>query len=394
MKITDGQKSFLFALAGIAVLILSYYFIANPMTEERKSIESEIVVLQARYDELVAKEARRDEYEKGIKTYEQKFASILEKFPTSLKQEITIMFLQGIKDEYEMKIAQVSLGEKEHFYSLGSRGTEGMLATPEEAADDSIEGDEADGEAVGLTEGIDYGSGYQCYRALFPISYSGGYDGIKDVLSYVQNFEHRMTVNTLNIAYDADKDVYQGNFELMCYDIEGDDRPGEDMQLNNIEIGIDNIFKGGGTGNATTLNKYDENNGATIERSYDFYAMLNPSASDLSAKVIGQNGKDASIISDSSNNVSTLSYDFYEKDGKNYVKYTLDNQSYEAEITSAEDVKLLLQSSARKDENDKSGIRVTIRNTTTLPIYVKVSGDDTTSPRVNIVSRTGAVRVY
>ena len=63
-------------------------------------------------------------------------------------------------------------------------------------------------------------------------------------------------------------------------------------------------------------------------------------------------------------------------------------------MTSAEDIKVLLQSSARKNDDDEVGIRVTIRNTTSLPVYVKVSGDDSVSPRVDIASKSGSVKVY
>ena len=124
---------------------------------------------------------------------------------------------------------------------------------------------------------------------------------------------------------------------------------------------------------------------------------MNPSGSDVSAKVVGQNGsgKDASVISNSDNSVSTLSFDFYEEDGKTYCKYVLDNStSYTAEVTSAEDIKVLLQSSAKKDEEDKVGVRVTINNTSKLPVYVKVADDDASSGRVNVASKSGSVKIY
>ena len=81
-------------------------------------------------------------------------------------------------------------------------------------------------------------------------------------------------------------------------------------------------------------------------------------------------------------------------DGKIYCKYALDgNQSYEAEVVSAEDVKILIQSSARKNDDDKVGVKVTIRNSTSMPVYVKVSDDDAVSPRVT-VTKSGLVKVY
>ena len=124
--------------------------------------------------------------------------------------------------------------------------------------------------------------------------------------------------------------------------------------------------------------------------------MVNAASSDVSAKVVGQNGagKESTVISNSDNGISTVKYEIYETDGKNYCKYTLDNQtSYEAEITSAEDVKILVQSSERKNDEDQVKVKITVENSTDLPVYVKVSGDDAVSPRVNI-TKTGMVKVY
>ena len=207
-----------------------------------------------------------------------------------------------------------------------------------------------------------------------------------------------MTVNSLSISY-TDADTYEGSMDIFCYSVEGESRPERSIDLNQVEIGVDNIFGGsaGASGSSSsTLNKYDENDGADIETNYDFYTMVNAASSDVSAKVVGQNGagKDSSVISNSDNSISTVKYEIYELDGKNYCKYTLDNQnSYEAEITSAEDVKLLIQSSARKNDDDQVKVKITIDNQTALPVYVKVSGDDSVSPRVSI-TKTGLVKVY
>ena len=236
-----------------------------------------------------------------------------------------------------------------------------------------------------------------CYSAAFPITYTGSYKSLKDVVQYIDHFSDRMTVDTLNITYAGD-DTYSGNLDLTCYSVEGADRPERSLELNQIEIGVDNIFEGGDGAGASdsSLNKYDDKDGTAIESSYDFYIMLNPSTSDVSAKVLGQNGtgKEKTVISNNDNTVSSLTYDFYENDGKIYCKYTLDeNQSYEAEVVSAEDVKILIQSSARKNDDDKVGVKITINNSTSMPVYVKVAEDDAVSPRVT-VTKSGSVKVY
>lgn len=418
----NSEKAILLGIAGIGIFVLAFLYVMKPNVEAYQQKQQEAQQLQARLQELQAKQADRDKYLADTEKYNQEFEEVLTHFPADLNQEITVMFLDGIKKDNDMDFSKVELGEEELFYTLGTNGADATLdgatatagATTEAAStDDAASTDAASTEAASteattaaasgaLVEGeapID-DSAYNCFRAEFPMDYYGSYASLKNVIDYIDAYQDRMTINSIDITYDSDNDVYEGAMTMYCYAVRSGDRPERSIELNNVETGVDNIFIGNGSvqgeSESSGLNKYDENDGAAIENSYDFYAMLNPSTSDVSAKVVGQNGagKEASVITNSDNSVSTLSYDFYEKDGKNYCKYTLDGTSYEAEVTSAEDVKILLQSSARKGDDDKVGIRVTVRNTTSLPVYVKVSGDDSVSARVDVTSKTGSVKVY
>lgn len=406
MKLGNTEKAIIMIVVGVAIALLAIVYIAKPNYESAQSIAAENVTLQARLDELNEKQSHREETLAETAEYEEEYDTILNSFPADLNQEIIIMFLEGIHDSNEMNWQSVSMGREEQFYTLGSGGADASIAT-DDTADTSTEAstEEASSEEqttdVAATDGTATTStGLQCYRAIFPIAYAGSYESLKNVVNYVDTNSDRMTINSIDIAYDETNDVYTGNMELYCYAVKGEDRPERSVELNEIQTGVDNLFNTGyveGAADTEGLNAYDENEGSAIETNYDFYAMLNPATSDVSAKVVGQNGsgKDATVISDSSEGVSVLTYDFYENAGKVYCKYTLDNKkSYEAEVTSAEDVKVLLKSSAKKDSDDKVGVRVTINNTTSLPVYVKVSGDDSVSPRVTIAGTSGSVKVY
>lgn len=421
MKLRDSEKALLLGLVGVAAAILVFMYVAKPNYEEVQTINTEITQLQARLAELNQKQANREQYIADTEKYNSDFEDLLDAFPADMNQEITIMFLDGIKTDNDFALQALEMGQKEQFYTLGQGGGDASLTTTgtdtaastEAASTEAGATTAATTEAAStteaatgdtLTEGTITGddAAYKCFRAAFPIDFYGSYDSLKDVMNYVAGYQDRMTINTLEVDFDAENNVYTGALDLYCYSVESSERPERQIDLNEVEIGVDNIFdtdvQAGSSGSTdSSLNKYNENDGAALENNYDFYAMLNSATSDVSAKIVGQNGagKEASIISNADNSVSTLTFDFYEKDGKNYCKYTLDDStSYEAEVTSAEDIKLLLQSSARKNEDDEVGLRVTIRNTTSLPVYVKVSGDDSVSPRVNIASKSGSVKVY
>lgn len=409
-NITNSQKALLIGLVGVVVALLAIMYVAMPNWNEASSIKSENQTLQARLTELQGKQAKRDQYLAEKEEYEGKFNDILDSFPSDLNQEISIMFLQGIKKDYDFNVSSLGLGEKEQFYTLGINGGDAALAdgtdanaevSTETTTETTTEAVTEDAAGVdGTEENNGDTSGYVCYRAAFPIDYSGTYSAIKDIVSYVDTYSDRMTIDSIDIAYDAEEDLYTGSMNLMCYAIESPERPERSIDLDEVETGVSNIFEGGsgsGKSDDSSLNKYDENDGASIVNDYDFYAMLNAAGSDVSAKIVGQNGtgKDASVISSGENTVSTLSFDFYEEDGKTYCKYVLDNSTaYTAEVTSAEDVKVLIQSSAKKDDDDKVGVRVTVNNTSKLPVYVKIADDDAAAGRVNVASKSGSVKIY
>ena len=350
-SITNSQKALLIGLVGVVIAVISILYVAKPNMDDISRIKNENQTLQARLVELQGKQAKRDQYLAETEEYQGKFDDIMNSFPADLNQEISIMFLQGIKEDYEFDVTTLGLGEKEQFYTLGVGGGDAALtdgSTADAAATTEATTTEATTATTETTAAADgttdvaentTDAGYQCYRAAFPIEYTGSYSAIKDIVSYVDTYTDRMTVDSIEIAYDAEDNLYTGKMNLMCYAIESPDRSPRSIDLDDVEVGVGNIFEGGSG--------------------------------------------------------STLSFDFYEEDGKTYCKYVLDNStSYTAEVTSAEDIKVLLQSSAKKDEEDKVGVRVTINNTSKLPVYVKVADDDASSGRVNVASKSGSVKIY
>ena len=230
MKNNSGI-AMLVGLLGFAVCVLSIIYIAKPNFENRQAIEAECLQLQARLQELQAKQADREKYEAGIVEYTEKYESILNAFPADLNQEITIMFLQGIKDDNDFDIASLGLGEKEPFYTLGNGGADATLGTAgTSAAGTEAAGTEATTEAAGATATTEAAAGSEtgalveggtgedpnelvCYSAEFPITYTGSYKSLKDVVSYIDNFSDRMTVDSLKIKYKGDG-IYRGDMDL------------------------------------------------------------------------------------------------------------------------------------------------------------------------------------
>ena len=229
-SITKGQRNLLLFILGVAILILPIRFIASSNFDEKKTIDAEKATREAYYNDLKTKDANRQQYIDETENYKSQYEAILAEFPSELYQDNTIMYLQGVKDKYKFNFPTVSMGEETLFYTLGS-GAVGDV-TVDASADTSSD--------VTLDAGISAPS-YNCYSASLPVTYTGDYKDIKDVIDYIKNGDSRMTLDDINIAFDENTGKYAGSMTITSYAVNGEDRTTDHADVN-VQIGTNNIF--------------------------------------------------------------------------------------------------------------------------------------------------------
>ena len=129
MKLRDSEKALLLGLVGVAAAILVFMYVAKPNYEEVQTINTEITQLQARLAELNQKQANREQYIADTEKFNSDFEDLLDAFPADMNQEITIMFLDGIKTDNDFALQALEMGQKEQFYTLGQGGGDASLTT-------------------------------------------------------------------------------------------------------------------------------------------------------------------------------------------------------------------------------------------------------------------------
>ena len=370
-------KLILFIVA-VAILGLTYLYVFKDNMSDADSIHSEVETLQARYDELMAKQKDRDMYEEKTAEYNKKFAERLAYFPATLDQEISVMFVKGLtKDEGNLQfdVKSVGLGQPQSFYSLSA------AASADVSSSDSAETDTQDAVASG---------NYECMSAAFPLSYTGSYEGLKDFIDYIMNYKYRMNISSFNISYNSSDDTYSGSVALNAYCITGGGREADKVDVD-VKEGVSNIFLGGEGAATVTTSSHDAGAGEDIVNDHDILIGLNNANGDSSDGIIVSAGSNK--VSSAANDVETVALSIKDEDGKNMVEVTLGDDSYSFELTDKE-LTIYVESSDRVDSDDKNGVKLNVTNGTTVPVYVKVVGDDTSSPRFALGSKTGTVKVY
>lgn len=351
-------------LFSVIALFGSYKYIYKPKTQAKESIESELVTLRATRDDLEEKNKHKAEYEAEIAANYEKFYEVISEYPGNLNQDVAVMFMKGIetdKTNSKFLLDKVQLSRPELFYTLQAPAND------------------ENGNAQ-----------YDCYRVAYPIQYNGDYEGIKSIIDFVMNYKYRMNCTHLVINYDPVSEVYSGEIEFDAFSVNGAGRPDEKADVNEKE-GKSNPFHDADGGNSVISGAHDSDNGDSIATSYDAKIDLNNANGDSNAGVtVTAAGSNASS---KLNEVQSVDIKIEEKDGKVVASYTVEGNTFEGEITGKE-FAIYVESSARVDSDDTNGIKLNIDNSTDIPVFIKVSGDDEASPRFSLGSKSGIVKVY
>ena len=373
---SDTNKKILLVLLGIALIVLPIVFVVRPKNESIKGLEAEIAELQARYDDLCEKEKHKDELIAETDEFNKHFEEEIVKFANDLDQENTVMWLKNVELDTDFVNLSVSLPRETNYYILG----QGAVENPED-----IDTEE---------------DAYVVTKDTYGISYSGTYEGVKDWLNYVLTYKYRNVCESITIAYaeDADAPITEctGSITLSAYAVEHSSRK-HDVPVVDVEEGKDNIFATEGTDLPADAgsSSYDADNGAAIASNHNLVILLNDADNDAPSGIIvaSDESKEDTYVTSSENSVQTLDITVTSEEGKNYVTYKIGSKSYKAEITSS-DLTIYVKSSDRTGDADKNGVDVKLSNDTSVPVYFKVDGDDSSNPRFKLSQKTGTVKTY
>ena len=374
---TDTNKKILLTLLGVIILFATYMYVVKPKMSSIKTLESDIDELQARYDDLCAKEAQKEQLLAETEEFNKQFDETVSKFAPDLNQENTVEFLKNSELDNDFVNMSVAMPRDTVFYILG----QGAVTNQDEALD-------VDKDA------------YVAYNDNYNISYSGTYEGLKSYLDYILNYKYRMAVEQITITFDEEAEApiaeCTGSFVLNTYAVKHEDRIA-DIPKVDVEEGKENIFatEGEYMPASAASSDHDSDNGDSIVSNHNMIIMLNNAGNDTSSGIIAaaSASNEATYVTSNENKVEDLTIAITEEDGKNYITYAIGSKSYKAEVLTS-DVAIYVKSSSRVDDKDTNGVNVKISNDTALPVYIKVADDDASNPRFKLAEKAGSVKQY
>lgn len=244
MKISKKDIQLLVALAGILIAVAAYFFVYQNFNEKAESLEAENMELASEVARLEALDAKRDTYIAHTSEMKGEITEFENRFPADILPEDSIMTVKVMEDNTNTTVASISFGgASEVVYAQGGAGENAEQAATEQATEQqNVDGStSAEGSQGGVIVTTQYAD-TKMYEYPLGISIQCTYEDFKGLVKYIYNQQNRMSVEGVNIGYDATNNQLSGSMTLNTYYLLGTEKVYTPVNIPSTQLGVDTIF--------------------------------------------------------------------------------------------------------------------------------------------------------
>ncbi len=370
---TSKERNLLFIVVSIILVVLFWFFLYSPIKSDIVLKTTEINALNTELNQLTLEYVQKDKYLDDINNMSDYIEQVNGRFPAFVNQEMIINMLIKLEDDIEtLQIPSYSMTMPLSIISNGEYV------------------DEASGE-------VRYNENLVETKASIDVSLS--YEDMKKMLAFIERYDSKLSIEGLQMSSNLTEDTVSISFDLNFYALVSEERPfiPEDY-FGPFEPKEDSIFKPY-EGYGIDFDAGDAE--GEISEPNDVIVILSSIYADRSTIITYKkdDSNSESYLYKDGNSMEPLEITFEQNGDTYFVKYKTSSGSYPSDYTSSSEIELGQQidlyvfSTPRIDQEDFSGVNVTINNYTDLPMKIVITADDSDTPRFNIVSQTGEMSI-
>lgn len=219
MQISARDKKLLVYLLAVGLIAISYFFVARPLLDKQSIMADEVVDLQQRVDHYSEIYLNQADYENRIVEAQTKYNEIVNNFFGGLNQDNTIMMIRDLEKTSDVWIARLSFQDENIVFG----GEVSVEDNPEMVTAAPI---------TGLRQDLN-------------IDYAANYSDFKRFIEYIENYDERLFITSINSSYAVDSGLVGGTIVLSQFAVTGTDKEYTAPDLSDVKLGNDTIFKTG-----------------------------------------------------------------------------------------------------------------------------------------------------
>lgn len=268
IKISDSDKRLLIIFFAIVLLACSYFFVFNKGMNQASELEAQNAEDSAKVQQMQQMEASLPQVKENIENMKQTQADIIAKYPSDMTTEKSIESLQDYEDHssdfhitditFAMRMPLVGAADTTTADSSADTADETTDGTTDSAADDTSATTDTQSTEDGTDDAATDTSGNVAgYYASIGIRYEASYNGLKEMIAYVNAFQDRTTITQFTAAFDDATGKLTGEMTLNMYYITNTGKEYVPPVFDFMPKGVSNIF---GNTIGTTQGDSVENN--------------------------------------------------------------------------------------------------------------------------------------
>lgn len=247
ITISDSDKKLLLIFFAVLIFAASYFFIFNKNMNKASELETNNATDQTKVEQMEMMEKNIPQVKQQITDLKKKQADIIEKYPVDLTTEKAIWVLQSMEDNSDFHISEITflmtnpLAAADTASQTTQEDTETQDTTNTEADTQTESGDTDESEAEDSENAKEPVSGYY---ASIGVKYDASYQGLKEMIRYVNEYPDRITITDFSGAEESESGRLAGNITFNMYYIKGTGKAYIPPEFDGIPKGVLNIFGG------------------------------------------------------------------------------------------------------------------------------------------------------
>ena len=260
IKISDSDKRLLIIFFAIVILACSYFFIFKKGMTKASELEAQNEQDSAKVQQMQQMEASLPQVKENIENMKQTQADIIAKYPSDMTTEKTIESLQDYEDHssdfhitditFAMRMPLVgavdttaagsSTDETDSSADTADGAADSAAGDTSATADTQSAGEKTDDAAADAS--ADTVGNVAGYYASIGIRYEASYNGLKEMIAYVNAFQDRTTITQFTAAFDDATGKLTGEMTLNMYYITNTGKEYVPPVFDFMPKGVSNIF--------------------------------------------------------------------------------------------------------------------------------------------------------
>lgn len=239
-----NQKRVVLVLAGLLILVCTFFFLYQPGTDKVFELEQETSSYNRKISYLSTMQLQVNEMKKITPSYKKETEKFMKKFPSRMTQQKAIWNVYRMMVKSGIRVTAVTPGVEQIFMKNGqftdatasgtaSEDTSGGTQTGDETTGNT--GEDNEEKQLEVTQMTGKVTSYE-------ISLSGSLRQINKALDWISENKEHMSTTAVALTYDSSSGKLSGTMTVNYYAMNGNGVPYEDPDISGILIGSKNIF--------------------------------------------------------------------------------------------------------------------------------------------------------